>query len=76
MEELGRYSDELKAEAVKMANEQGLTQSEVAKRLSIPKATIGQRMALSKAVGKSAKPGDQSVTEGLQRIAIRCFIAF
>ncbi len=63
MKELRRYSDELKAEAVKTANEQGLTQSEVAKRLSIPKGTIGQWIALSKAGGKSAKPGDQSVAE-------------
>ncbi|SIR07010.1 hypothetical protein SAMN05920897_1337, partial [Alkalispirochaeta americana] len=31
------YSDELKSEAVKMVNEQGLSQSEVGLRLSIPK---------------------------------------
>jgi transposase-like protein len=36
---------------------------EVAKRLSIPKGTIGQWVALSKAGGKTAKPGDQSVAE-------------
>jgi len=35
------YSDELKAEAIKMVKEQGLSHAEVSKRLSIPKGTIG-----------------------------------
>ena len=41
MKEQRRYSAELKAEAVKMVIEQGLTQKETGKRLSIPKGNIG-----------------------------------
>ena len=41
MRELRKYSAELKAEAVKLVVEQGLTQQEAAKRLSIPKGSIG-----------------------------------
>jgi transposase-like protein len=40
MNERRSYSDELKAEAVKMVNEHGLTQDEVGRRLSLPKGTI------------------------------------
>ncbi len=36
------YSDELKSEAVKMVNEQGLSQQEAGRRLSIPKGTIAR----------------------------------
>ncbi len=42
MSELRKYSAELKVEAVKMVTEQGLTQEETGKRLSIPKGNIGK----------------------------------
>jgi len=40
-----KYNPELKAEAVKMVNEQGLTQADVSQRLHIPKGTIGNWVA-------------------------------
>jgi transposase len=57
------YSDELKSEAVKMVNEQGLSQEEVGKRLSIPKGTIASWVAASKSGRSAARPGDPSVAE-------------
>jgi len=61
MRELRRYSAEMKAEAVKMVLEQGLTQQEVAKRLSIPKGSIGNWVSGARASAGSAKPGEPSV---------------
>jgi transposase len=59
-----RYSEELKAEAVKMVIEQGLTQEEVGHRLSIPKGSIGNWVGLAKAAGGAkAGPGELSVGE-------------
>jgi transposase len=49
MRKLRKYSRELKEEAVKMVIEQGLTQPEVCRRLSIPKGTIGNWIAKAKA---------------------------
>ena len=63
MKERRRYSDELKAEAVKMVSEQGLTQEESAWRLSLPKGTIGNWVKASKSGRAPAKPGDQSVAQ-------------
>jgi len=40
MKERRTYSAELKAEAIKMATEQGLSRGEISRRLSIPKRTI------------------------------------
>ena len=57
------YSNELKSEAVKMVNEQGLSQEEVGKRLSIPKGTIANWVAASKSVRALSRPGDPSVAE-------------
>ena len=57
------YSDELKSEAVKMVNEQGLSQDAVGKRLSIPKGTIANWVAASKSGRTVARPGDPSVAE-------------
>ncbi len=54
------YSEELKAEAVKMIIEQGLTKEEVAKRLMIPKGTIGNWVAAVKAGKQASAPGEQS----------------
>ena len=57
------YSNELKSEAVKMVNEQGLSQEEVSNRLSIPKGTIAQWVAASKSGRTHSRPGDLSVAE-------------
>ena len=57
------YSDELKREAVKMVNEQGLSQEETGRQLSIPKGTIANWVAASKSGSGRARPGDPSVAE-------------
>ena len=57
------YSDELKSEAVKMVNEQALSQEEVGKRLSIPKGTIASWVAASRSGRAPSRPGDPSVAE-------------
>lgn len=64
MKEQRRYSDELKAEAVKMVIEQGLTREETGRRLSIPKGSIGNWVGLARAAGRlKTSPGEQSVGE-------------
>jgi transposase len=63
MKEQRRYSAELKAEAVKMVIEQGLTQKETGKRLSIPKGNIGNWVGAAKAAFSNGSPGEQSVAE-------------
>jgi len=57
------YSDELKSEAVKMVNEQGLSQEEAGRRLSIPKGTIANRVAASKVWTGRSRPGDPLVAQ-------------
>ena len=57
------YSDELKREAVKMVNEQGLSQEEVGKRLTIPKGTIANWVAASKSKHTPSRPGDPSLAD-------------
>ncbi len=57
------YSDELKREAVKMVNEQVLSQEEVGNRLSIPKGTIANWVAAAKSGRTPSWPGDPSVAE-------------
>ncbi len=56
-----KYSPELKAEAIKMVFEQGLSQADVCERLSIPKGTIGNWVVSYMAEKASAAPGDESV---------------
>ena len=63
MREQRKYSSELKREVVKMVNEQGLTQSAVGVRLSIPSGTIAKWIAISKTEGRPANQGDRSVAE-------------
>ena len=58
-----KYNPELKAEAVKMVNEQGLTQADVSQRLHIPKGTIGNWVAGYTASSPGAPPGEQSYAE-------------
>ncbi|TVQ41584.1 MAG: hypothetical protein EA384_00110 [Spirochaetaceae bacterium] len=57
------YSDELKSEAVKVVNEQGLSQEEAGRRLSIPKGTMTNWIAASKSAANRARPGDLSVAD-------------
>lgn len=63
MKEQRKYSPEMKAEAVKMVVEQGLTQEETGKRLSIPKGNIGNWVGAARAALRNNKPGEQSVAE-------------
>ena len=57
------YSDELKSEAVKMVTEQGLSQEETGRRLSIPKGSISNWVAASKLRTGRSRAGDQSIAE-------------
>jgi len=63
MKEQRRYSPELKAEAVKMVIEQGLTLKETGRRLSIPAGSIGNWVGATRAGRVKSSPGDQSVGE-------------
>lgn len=65
MKQPRKYSNELKAEAVKMCLEQGLSQKEVGNRLSIPSGTIGNWMVAAKAGRVPSQPGDRSLPEVL-----------
>ncbi len=63
MREQRKYSAEMKAEAVKMVLEQGLTQQEVGKRLSIPKGSIGNWVLSARGAATGAAPGAPSVAD-------------
>ena len=63
MEERRKYTDELKAEALKMVVEQGMSQQEVADLLGIPKGTIGNWVAKSKKGMSQIAPGSPSVSD-------------
>ncbi len=58
-----KYNPELKAETIKMVNEQGMTQAEVSKKLRIPKGTIGNWVAGYTASSPGAPAGAQSYAE-------------
>lgn len=58
-----RYSLEFRAEAVKLVLEQGLSQEAAAKRLSIPKGTLGNWIVAAKRGGVVSPPGARSVPE-------------
>jgi transposase-like protein len=45
MSEKRKYNPELKAEAIRMVNEQGQTHADVSRQLGIPKGTIGNWVA-------------------------------
>lgn len=57
------YTREFRAEAVKMVLEQGLSQGEAAKRLGIPKGTIGNWVVAAKKSEVPTAPGARSVAE-------------
>jgi transposase len=63
MKEQRTYSAELKAEAVKMVIEQGLTHREVGRRLSIPKGNIGHWVGAAKTDSPGRAPGEPTVKE-------------
>jgi transposase len=61
MEERRKYTDALKAEAVKMVIEQGMCLPEVGRLLNIPKATVGNWIAKSKKGMSALAPGAPSI---------------
>ena len=63
MKERRTYSTELRAEAIKMATEQGLSRGEISRRLSIPKGTIVNWIAGNKPGRSKGSPGDQPAAE-------------
>lgn len=62
MSKIQNYSPEFRAEAVKLVLEQGLSQEAAAKRLAIPKGTLGNWVAAAKR-GGVATPGGRSTAE-------------
>jgi transposase len=58
-----RYTPEFRAEAVKLVSEQGLSQETAAKRLAIPKGTLANWVAASKASTRPSAPGSRSAAE-------------
>jgi transposase len=63
MRERRHYSDELKAEAVRMVIREGLSQPEAATRLGIPKATLGNWIMAFKNSGPKVAEGTPSLAE-------------
>ena len=63
MKKQQRYTPEFRAEAVKLVTEQGLSHEEAAKRLGIPKGTIGNWVAAAKGPNGASVPGARSVRE-------------
>ena len=63
MDERHKYTDELKAEALRMVIEQGMSQQEVADLLGIPKGTIGNWVAKSKKDMSQNAPGTPSLSD-------------
>jgi transposase len=63
MKQRRQYSDELKAEAVKMVTRDGLSLAEAARKLGIPKGSIGNWVAALKEDTPAAWPGAPSMAE-------------
>ena len=63
MKKQHRYTPEFRAEAVKLVTEQCLSQEEAAKRLGIPKGTIGNWVVAAKDSCRASVPGARSATE-------------
>ena len=63
MKKQQRYTPEFRAEAVKLVTEQGLSHKEAAKRLAIPKGTLANWMAASKASSRPSAPGTRSAAD-------------
>ncbi len=63
MKKQQRYTPEFRAEAVKLVTDQGLSQQAAADRLAIPKGTLANWVAASKASNRPAAPGARSAAE-------------
>jgi transposase len=63
MKKQQRYTPEFRAEAVKLVSEQGLSQETAAKRLSIPKGTLGNWVAASKASTRASARDGRSAAD-------------
>ena len=63
MRKLQRYTPEFRAEAVKLVFEQGLSLETAAKRLAIPKGTLGNWMASAKVSKHPLLPGARSAAD-------------
>jgi len=63
MKERRTYSSEMKTEVIKMATEQGLSQGEISRRLSIPKGTIVNWITGNPARKAKSSPGELSAAE-------------
>ena len=63
MKKQQRYTPEFRAEAVKLVTEQGLSQEAAANRLVIPKGTLANWIAASKASNRPSAPGARSAAE-------------
>ena len=77
MKKQHRYTPEYRAEAVKLVTEQGLSQEAAAKRLAMPKGTLGNWLASDKASRKhTAAPGARSAAElETENIQLRKYLA-
>jgi transposase len=64
----GQYSPELRAEAVRLVLEHGMTQADVAERLSVPKGTIANWVAAAKQ-GRGPVSGARTAQELESEIA-------
>lgn len=58
-----RYSDEIKAEALKLIIEQGMSHQEVSELMSVPKGTIAGWVRKSKKEMTKIAPGKPSVSD-------------
>jgi len=63
MAEQRHYSEELKAEALKMVIEQGMSHKEVSELLNIPRGTIGSWISKSKQSFEKIAPGTPSISD-------------
>lgn len=63
MKKLQRYTPEFRAEAIKLVFEQSLSLETAAKRLAIPKGTLGNWMASAKSSNHVSTPGMHSATD-------------
>ncbi len=63
MERKQDYSPEFRAEAVKLVLDQGLSQGEAARRLSMPKGTLANWVAAIRGKVAGTPAGSQTVTE-------------
>ena len=63
MKKQQRYTPEFRVEAVKLVLEQALSLETAAKRLAIPKGTLGNWMASAKASNHISAPGMRSAAD-------------